>query len=337
MRIDVSPADLARCRYAISPLGETVAALRLAAGRRAAGALQPWVLRARPRYDALRRARPEVGALVATFHGNGYHADFIQPPPAGVGMSFADELAAVRRTPPARARAELDRNLADAPPPPAYAHRILRAPEVVDRLADGIEAAWHALVAPEWPRLRVILERDVVQRAGRLAIGGWAGALADLDPRVRWDSDGHAGAIVVRTRTTATERHRLGRHRLGGQGLLFMPTVFGQLICFVEPPWPYALVYPARGIGDLLGPAHRGRPAGALDRLVGASRAAVLRALAVPATTSQLATTLGLALGTVGDHLAVLRDAGLVERTRLGRSVRYRLTTLGEALTPPSG
>lgn len=327
MRIEVSPADLARCRYAISPLGEAVAALRLLSGRRPAGALWPWVLRARPRYEQLRRDCPPVGALAGLFHGYGYHADFVQPPPAGVGLSFADELAAVRRTPPDRARHELDRNLAGRPAPPEYARRILEAPDVVDRLADAIEAGWRALVAPEWPRLRAILERDVVQRAGRLATSGWAQALADLDPRVRWESDGHAGAIVVRTRAAAAERHRLG-----GQGLLFVPTVFGKLICFVEPPWPYALVYPARGVGDLLGAAPRGRPDGALDRLVGSSRAAVLRALAVPATTTQLVGSLGLGLGTVGDHLAVLRDAGLVERTRVGRAVHYRLTTLGEAL-----
>lgn len=329
MRIEVSPADLARCRYAISPLGEAVAALWLASGRRPAGVLEPWVARWRPRYGQLRQADPAVGALVGLFHGHGYHADFVQPPPAGVGLSFADELAAVRATPLDRARAELARTLAGRPAPPTYAQRIFDGPDVVDRLAGAIEATWEALVAPEWPRLRAILERDVVQRAGRLATSGWAAALADLDPRVRWESDGRSGAIVVRYRVPT------GRHRLGGQGLLFVPTVFGKLICYVEAPWPYALVYPARGVGDLLGSASRaGRtgPPDALDRLVGASRAAVLRALAVPATTIQLVAALGLGLGTVGDHLTVLRDAGLVRRTRVGRSVQYQLTPLGDTL-----
>ena len=69
-----------------------------------------------------------------------------------------------------------------------------------------------------------------------------------------------------------------------------------------------------------------------LDRLLGRSRASVLRALAEPASTSQLVGLLGMALGAVGDHLAVLRGAGLVTRARAGRLVLYRRTALGDDL-----
>jgi DNA-binding transcriptional ArsR family regulator len=55
-------------------------------------------------------------------------------------------------------------------------------------------------------------------------------------------------------------------------------------------------------------------------------------ALAEPASTTQLARGNGLAVGALGDHLAVLRDAGLVDRARSGRSVLYRRTPLGDAL-----
>jgi DNA-binding transcriptional ArsR family regulator len=324
MRIEVSSADVAASRYAISPLIETMSALRVVAGKETAGPLGPVVARLRPRYEALRRD-PAIGTLVALFRHGGYNADFTQPPPAGVGLTFAEELAAVRGTPLRRARAEIARNLAGHPAPPAYAQRILDAPDVIARLADGIEAAWTALIEPEWPRLRAVLERDVIQRAGRLAAYGWAEALAGLDARLRWHTDGPNGAIEVRMNDQAT-------YALGGRGLLFVPTVFGKCIAYVEPPWPYAIVYPARGVADLLGPADPARPADALDRLIGSSRATVLRALGAPATTSQLVAQLGLALGTVGDHLAALHGAGLVTRTRLGRSVRYERTTLGDAL-----
>lgn len=39
-----------------------------------------------------------------------------------------------------------------------------------------------------------------------------------------------------------------------------------------------------------------------------------------------------LAVGAVGDHLPVLRRAGLVRSARAGRSVLYRRTPLGAAL-----
>ncbi|MFC6015405.1 DUF5937 family protein [Plantactinospora solaniradicis] len=324
-RIEVTSADIAASRFAISPLGEAMSALRLCAGQHHSAALAPWLARAREGYLRLRRAEPAVGALLSLLRRNGYNADFVQPPPAGVGLTFADELAAIRATPLDQARRELARNLAGHRTPPAYARRIFEAPDVVDRIADAIEAAWTVLVEPDWPRLRAVLERDLVQRAGQLVTYGWGAALTDLDPRLRWVSDGLHGTIEVRGQGD-------DQCALAGRGLLFVPSAFGPLITYTEPPWPYAIVYPARGVADLLGPPPAGRTPEAVDRLIGPSRAAILRALAVPATTSQLVAQLGTGLGNVGGHLAVLRDAGLVSRTRLGRSVRYERTSLGEAL-----
>ena len=40
----------------------------------------------------------------------------------------------------------------------------------------------------------------------------------------------------------------------------------------------------------------------------------------------------GLPLGSVGGHLRVLLDAGLVQRRRSGREVLYWRTALGDAL-----
>ncbi|MEU4640566.1 helix-turn-helix domain-containing protein [Micromonospora sp. NPDC023814] len=326
MRIEVTPADVAASRYAISPLGEAVAALRLCAGQNPASVLAPWVARARPGYQRLRRELPAVGALLALLRRGGYNADFIQPPPDGTGRDFAEELAVVRATPLAQARDELARNLAGPRgTPPAYARRIYDSPHVVDLLADAIEAAWATLVEPDWPRLRAVLERDLLHRAGRLLAYGWGAAVADLDPRLRWAPGGAVGAIEVADGDP-------GVRRLDGRGLLFVPTVFGTMITYVDPPWPFAVVYRASGVAELLGSPDPGRPEDALDRLVGQGRAAVLRALAAPATTSQLAAQLGASLGGVGGHLAVLRDAGLVARARTGRTVLYRRTPLGEAL-----
>ena len=105
-----------------------------------------------------------------------------------------------------------------------------------------------------------------------------------------------------------------------------------RLALSLDPPWPPVLIYPARGVSALWEQPGRTGPGTALHRLLGASRAAILLALEDPASTSQLAATLGQSLGGTGDHLAVLREAGLVARARSGRTVLYRRTPVGDAL-----
>ncbi len=322
MRIEVTPADVAASRYAISPLGEAVWALRVHAGQHAVPGLAPWVARTRPVFE--RRDFPAVGALMALLRRGGYNADFIQPPPAGTGRTFADELAVVRATPLGQARDELSRNLAGLPTPPAYARRIYDAPDVVHRLADAIEASWTALVQPDWPRLRAVLERDLVHRAGRLLAYGWGAAVADLDPRLRWVSGGGLGAIEVADRDPRS-------YSLDGRGLLFIPTVFGVMINYVEPPWPFAIVYRASGVAELLGPPTRAVPRTPWTGWSGGPARGA--AGARPARHDQPARRAARdEPGRVGDHLSVLRDAGLITRVRSGRSVRYRRTPLGDTL-----
>ncbi len=207
--------------------------------------------------------------------------------------------------------------------------RILTSDRVTDYAADVLSAAWQALLAPEWPTLRAVLERDVVHRAGQLAARGWGAALADLHPSLSW----HQGRIEA-SRWSQDEDAVLG-----GRGLLFVPSVFvwPRLAMTLDPPWPPALIYPARGVAALWQQADRPAPGAALDRLLGTSRAAILRALDEPASTTQLAVALGQSLGGIGDHLAVLRGAGLADRARSGRSVLYRRTPVGDALTAASG
>jgi hypothetical protein len=53
-----------------------------------------------------------------------------------------------------------------------------------------LAAAWSELLAEDWPRMRLLCERDVVHRAAELGRAGWAAALAGLHPRVQWRDGG---------------------------------------------------------------------------------------------------------------------------------------------------
>jgi DNA-binding transcriptional ArsR family regulator len=101
-----------------------------------------------------------------------------------------------------------------------------------------------------------------------------------------------------------------------------------------EEPDRYAIVYPCSGA--LADHGSRAVPA-SLGALLGPSRADVLTLLGSPMSTSQLTAVTGQALGSVGRHLRVLLEAGLVERRRAGRSVLYSRTAAGEVVVKAAG
>jgi DNA-binding transcriptional ArsR family regulator len=98
-------------------------------------------------------------------------------------------------------------------------------------------------------------------------------------------------------------------------------------------PHTYALVYPVAGV-LAAGPAPLPEP---LVRLLGRTRARLLVALDAPRSTSALVAQTGLPLGSVGGHLRVLLDAGLLERRRSGREVLYWRSDTGSALLDAPG
>jgi DNA-binding transcriptional ArsR family regulator len=325
LRIEVGNEDLTMSRFAVSPLWELTHALRLLAvppGQPKLAVLPPWLARARDRYLALARAT-DIDAVLALMPP-GWGADFLAPVPGSVDTTIGELLDQVRSTPPAQVRREVAEALRRQPRADPRVRRVLTGDRAAGYLADVLAAAWQALLEPEWRTLRAILERDVVYRAGQLASRGWAAALTGLHADLDWRP---GGIELTRWRTDEGAA-------LDGRGLLFIPSVFvwPGLALSLDPPWPPALIYPARGVSALWERPSQAGPGTALDRLLGTSRAAILLALQDPASTTQLAATLGQSLGGIGDHLAVLREAGLIARARSGRSVLYRRTPVGDAL-----
>lgn len=253
-----------------------------------------------------------------------YGPSFITPPPSGLADDVHTQLAEVRATSAADVRADIGEVLARVQPPDPATRALLDGDGIADLAADLLLDCWNVLVAPDWPLFRAVLERDVVHRAGRLTKRGWAGAIEDLHPRVRW----RAGGVEVLRWADDTRT-------LDGRGLLFIPSVFiwpSIAVDVEDRPWPPFLAYPARGVGELLAPAAPGADPGALGGLLGHTRSRLLLALDTPASTSHLTHSLGLTLGGTADHLKVLHSAGLVTRTRQGRVVLYARTPLGDAL-----
>ena len=66
--------------------------------------------------------------------------------------------------------------------------------------------------------------------------------------------------------------------------------------------------------------------------LTGPARARLLRALAVPRSSGEVAALLGVAPSTASQQLRALWDGGLVSATRRGRHVVYALDERGRAL-----
>lgn len=320
LRFEVSTDDLLHSRFGLSPVFELTSLLRVL-GRLTSRRLPPaWAARLAPTYREL-TADPALRALLA-LHSRHHGPSFLAQPPAGLTQTLADDLAAMRATPIAEVRREIDGCLQRRPCRDEAVLAVLGRRDVVDRLATAIATAWDALLAPDWPRLRVICERDVLFRAGELGRAGWAAAIAGL-PHVHWRRGGIEIDRLLGAAPVPTD----------GSGLMLIPSVFiwPGVAAFSEPPWPRAILYAARGVGALWEPTPAADP-GALAALLGAARARIVLALSAPASTTQLATALGMTIGGTGDHLAVLLRAGLVDRARAGRSVFYRRTPLGDAL-----
>ncbi|MFC8516343.1 DUF5937 family protein [Streptomyces sp. NPDC057257] len=315
--------DLTRCRFAISPLCQTHEALRMLRRPSRHGYHRAWLRRT----DRTLAGLDLAPLWLFVPRPGGYTPDFLGPPPEEPYPSIDDELARMRATNPALARAEMARSLACTPglaESPQGRAALDDPAATVRRLADLTELAWHALLAPDWPRHRAVLEADIAQRARRAADTGLDALLTGLHPTVDW---------AAHTLTLGQYEDRADAQRPDGRGILLMPSVFvwPDVVSGFARPWQPTVIYPALGMGRLhsTSPA---RPPAALARLLGRQRAALLADLTVPAATTALADRHGLAPSTVSAHLTALREAGLLGARRHGHYVLYERTALGNAL-----
>lgn len=315
----LSPMALSRSRFALSPLAETLGTMIVLGKACPDPSLASWHARHHAAFSATLAADPFAAGLVRLLGSTKWLPGFVTiPPSGGMRTALAGELADVARACDEEVRSGLEKSVARS----WKRHDLgwLSGRGWAARTADLLSRVWEAHVSPEWPRRRALLERDVTYRAGLLAAHGWPRALEHMSRRSAW-----VGADAIRF------GNQPGPDRVvGDRGMLFVPVSVSSGTWLCEgPPRRYAQVYPARGFAAA---PERARPGRALERLIGTGRAAILRELEDPATSSELAVQLGQSLGTVGGHLAVLRDAELITGTRVGRRVVYRRTPTGDLL-----
>ena len=316
-----SADDLARTRFAVSPMWEACTSFKVLVARPAHPVHQPWIADVRPRLAA---AGLDRGWLAELIHPGTYVPDFLNPAPGGPAPDLDEELNRIVATPGEQVRADLDRLAAkQGRLGPRAGSLRARPSRYLPRLTEEIRAYADRALAPYWSRVRAVLEADIAYRARRIAEQGAVRVLNDLHADLAWRDN----ALRLGRR-----RHPLARASAGA-GLLLIPSAFtgpGPLVR-VTPPDPPQVAYPARGTGTLW----EARPAagtGAIVAVLGRTRARLLAELSAPASTTDLAARTGISAAGASQNLTALRDAGLVSAHRAGRSVLYARTAVADAL-----
>jgi hypothetical protein len=320
IRFHLDADDLARSRFAISPLMELQMSLTALREPERHGYFihTPWMARARPRLEGL-----DLTLLETLIPARGWVPDFAAPPPLVPSPDPEEEMERVRTSDPEIVRHEIACIWTDGTP--AVMRTLVEdTPRGLEQLVALMRAYWDRALAPDWPAIRQTLTADIRRRAGHLAAGGIRAALTALHPDVSLSADERTIELASAVDADVP---------LDGRGLLLIPSAFfwPRSSAILDPPWQPCLIYSPDGVAALWEPAELA-PEQALQDLLGRGRARVLGGLDTPASTTELARRRRMSPAGVSAHLRVLARAGLAAPTREGRTVLYGRTPLGEEL-----
>jgi DNA-binding transcriptional ArsR family regulator len=304
---------LARARFGTSQLAETVGALGMLDRDRPRTWQRSWWDQHLAAFRARMRDDPVGAAVVRHAFGPTWTADFLTIPPERPGLDLEQELAELLSLSDQDVRRDLEQVRVPLPPE-------LTATGLAATVADVLRWTWTHTIAPTWARRQRVLAADVVARTSRLSRDGWSGVLDGMRPGMRWLGDGE---LQVNAAPHPPRDIR-------GSDLTFLAAHCerGWVTWRLEEPARYGIVYPVTGV--LADQAHE--TPDALARLLGPARAQVLLRAAEPVSTSALVAMSGMPLATIGSHLRVLLDAGLLQRRRSGREVLYWWTDSARGL-----
>jgi len=317
IELRMAAGDFTRMRFAYSPVSEALDSLNMLHSGRVHPLHRGWADMARERLrgldTALLQAIAPAGRAVLT------------PPLDPNGrITIEHQLQLVADWPPDLLRAELEGVWQCVPMPAAARELIADGPAGARRIAAALRTYWDATIAPYWGQMQAVLDADIAYRARRVALGGISALLEDLHPQLQLDQS--------TIRLNKTSHYQCD---LAGKGVLLIPCVFaGPNVMFDLGGFgPPTIVYSPRGLGTVWETNGASRSSeDALSALMGRGRAAILRCVELPRTTTELARALGLSGATVSVHLSTLRRCGMVTSWRSGRRVLYQRTPLASSV-----
>ncbi|WP_151480798.1 winged helix-turn-helix domain-containing protein [Streptomyces albicerus] len=318
LRVYFTSDDLARVRVAAAPdpLWEITNSFQsLAAGPRGIPGFAAW------RRQVRLGLPPACAPLAVLLPPRGYSPDFLTPDLRGV-FDLESALDTVLSTSRDRLRTDMSKLAAERPGPfPAGARALAEGESgALRRLGTALRAYHRHALVPVWAHIRAHVDADLALRARAMMEGGTERLLSGFRPVLRWQPP-------VLEADYPVEREV----RLEGRGLLLQPSFFcvRTPVTLADSNLTPSLVYPLQH--TLGGPALAGS-AEPLGALIGRTRAAILEAVVIGRTTSELAGRFGISRPAASQHTAVLREAGLLLSVRRSKSVLHTITPAGLAL-----
>ncbi|MFI6829670.1 helix-turn-helix domain-containing protein [Kribbella sp. NPDC050241] len=315
--ISLNAGDVGRIRFALSPVWEAVTSVRALSNNTARSVHGPWLQKVRPIIEG-----PDLTLLRALIPPAGYIPDFMTPAPPRRSTSLESGLAAIAATPHHLVVNEIGQVQADNPHP-LLPDLIAHPAKALELITSSLETYWRRAIEPDWRRMRSLLQEDLAFRLDELASGGLERLFRSLHPSVRFTGD---RIVIERPFCCHGEP-------MTGQGVLLVPCVFNwpAALAVTAAPHVPTITYPPRGLGRLWEDRQETADSPLAD-LVGRTRAAIVSHLDLPMSTTHLAHQLGVSAPTLSVHLGILRNAGVVDSRRDGRTVLYYRTSLGSQL-----
>lgn len=195
------------------------------------------------------------------------------------------------------------------------------------RLAQVVFLFSCAGVLPFWSRIQARLENERDVRGRMTITNGVESLLAGLHPKVTWESS----ELRIASNLDLDIK-------LDGRGLILSPSLFlPDKTCVLlrserqsgVPALVFSVPLDLNHLESLPEDSAGDR---ALAALVGATRAAALRALSESGTTGELSNRLGISLSGASKQATVLREAGLIMTLRNRTTAMHTLTPLGLSL-----